>query len=257
MKINFLLIIFFCYNIIIAKELDSLYYFKNNIKYKDKSFYDSQYKEQKCVLDIALPKLIKNFQTIIWFQGGGLTGGEKYYEKELLNGKNCIVSVGYRLYPNANINEILDDAAAAVKYIHDNINKYGGNKNKIILSGHSAGGYITLMIGMDSSYLSRYNLTPQNLKMLIPLSPQTITHFTIRKFKGIPEGQIIVDSLAPMYYVNRKHPPIHLICGDKEMELFGRFEESQYFIKMLKFNGNENSYLYELQGFDHGDMVAP
>ena len=51
--------------------------------------------------------------------------------------------------------------------------------------------------------------------------------------------------------------PMLVISGDREMELFGRYEENAYFVRMLRLNGHKNVTFYEVDGFDHGDMAEP
>ena len=48
-----------------------------------------------------------------------------------------------------------------------------------------------------------------------------------------------------------------LITGDRELELFGRYEENAYMQRMMKLAGHQQTTLYELQGFDHGGMAEP
>ena len=79
---------------------------------------------------------------------------------------------------------------------------------------------------------------------------------TVRKEKGIPNTQPLVDSFAPLYHVRPDAPPILLITGDRELEMLGRYEENAYFMRMLKVVGHKDVTLYELQGYDHG-MVEP
>jgi hypothetical protein len=247
--------------LIICKVLYSQININDNyIFYKDIPYYKNTSDTliaKRCLLDIAVPKNKKNDVVIVWFHGGGLSGGEKYFPNILLNGENIIVSASYRLYPNVKSPTYIYDAAAALSFVLENIEKYGGNKNKIVVSGHSAGGYLTLMIGMDNKYLNKFNHSNKEIKFLVPLSPQVITHFTIRKEKNISENTVVVDSLAPIYHLNKYCPPIHIICGDRNLELFGRYEENLYFYRMSLQNGKKDVYLYELQGFDHGDMVDP
>ena len=38
---------------------------------------------------------------------------------------------------------------------------------------------------------------------------------------------------------------------------FGRYDENQYFARMMKLVGHKQTYLYELDGYDHGDMIGP
>lgn len=41
------------------------------------------------------------------------------------------------------------------------------------------------------------------------------------------------------------------------MELYGRYEETAYFVRMLRLNGHKDVTFFELDGFDHGDMAEP
>ena len=52
-------------------------------------------------------------------------------------------------------------------------------------------------------------------------------------------------------------PPVIIISGDRELELYGRYEETAYFWRMLKLVGHPDVQLYELDGYSHGDMAAP
>ena len=58
-------------------------------------------------------------------------------------------------------------------------------------------------------------------------------------------------------YVRPDAPPIVIISGDRELELFGRYEEQAYFWRMLKLVGHKDVTLYEMQGYDHGAMPQP
>lgn len=89
--------------------------------------------------------------------------------------------MGYRLSPNVKSIECLLDAAAAISWSFKTIEKYGGNTSLIFLSGMSAGGYLTYMLGLDKKYLANHNIDANKIAGLIPFSGQAITHFTVRK----------------------------------------------------------------------------
>ena len=112
------------------------------------------------------------------------------------------------------------------------------------------------MITLDKKYLAKYNIDANQTAELIPLSPQCITHFTVRQEEGIRATQPTIDEYAPLYFVKKDMPPTLLITGDRELELLGRYEENAYFLRMLKLNGNTTTRLLELQGYDHGGMPA-
>lgn len=231
--------------------IKNIAYYPENITKKD------TYTASQCRLDLYFPTNIKNFPTIIWFHGGGLTGGQKEIPKQLMDKGFAVIGVGYRLYPNIKTPAPIEDAAAAVAWIFNNIEKYGGDKNKLFLSGHSAGGYLDMMITLDKQYLAKYNMDSNLLAAVIPFSGQCVTHFTIRKEMNLGELQPTIDVYAPLYHVRKDIPPLYLITGDREMELFGRYEENAYMQRMLKLTGNTTSKLFELQGFDHGAMAEP
>ena len=233
------------------------YQTQNNISYYADSITKSDnYIKEKCLLDIYYPSNQKNFATIIWFHGGGLTQGSKEIPEALKNKGFCVIGVDYRLSPNVKSPKYIEDAAAAVAWVFNNISKYGGDASKIFVSGHSAGGYLTCMIGLDKKWLNAYNIDANKIAGLIPLSAQTITHFTIRKERGIEDTRPIVDEMAPLYHVRPDAPSMCLITGDRELEMLGRYEENAYLLRMMKLVGHKKTKLYELDGYGH-NMTEP
>jgi len=230
---------------------------KNIHYYSDSINKTDEYINSQCILDVYYPKDAKNFATIVWFHGGGLTSGEKQIPKALKEKGFAVIGVEYRLSPKAKAPAYIEDAAAAVAWTFRNIGNYGGNNKLIFLSGHSAGGYLDLMITLDKSYLKKYNIDANSIAAIIPFSGQAITHFTIRKENGIKSTQPIIDKYAPLYFVRADAPPMLLITGDREMELLGRYEENAYLSRMMKLAGHKQTRLYELQGFNHGGMDDP
>lgn len=232
------------------EQKDEIHYYSKQERKAD------EYIDSRCVLDVYYPKNIERFSTIVWFHGGGLTGGEKEIPETLKGNGVAVIGVNYRLYPNVKAPVYIEDAAAAVAWVFKNIKDFGGDPNKIFISGHSAGGYLASMVGMDKKYLSKYEIDANDIAGLIPFSGHTITHFTVREERGIKGEQPIIDDLAPLYHVRADAPPLLLITGDRELELLGRYEENAYMYRMMKVAGHENTHIMELDGYDHG-MVYP
>jgi len=152
-----------------------------NIPYYSQKDIKDAYQQSQCKLDIFIPDSNKNpLPVIVWFHGGGLKSGTKEISEELKNDKFIIVSVEYRLSPKVNSPVFIEDAAISVAWVFNHIQQYGGDTSKIFLSGHSAGGYLAMMLTMDESWLLKQNISNSRIKAAIPLSPQVITHFTIR-----------------------------------------------------------------------------
>lgn len=217
----------------------------------------SDYAKERCRLDVYYPPELKNFATVVWFHGGGLMKGNKSIPEALKNQSIAVVAVNYRLFPKVKAPVYLEDAAAAVAWTYKNIEAFGGSRDRIFVSGHSAGGYLTSMIGLDKSWLAAHDIDADKLAGLIPYSGHTITHFTVRAERGIAGTQPIVDKLAPLYHVRKDAPPLLLITGDRDMEMLGRYEENAYLWRMMRETGHENTEIVELEGFNHGQMAEP
>jgi len=63
--------------------------------------------------------------------------------------------------------------------------------------------------------------------------------------------------MAPIHHIRDDAPPLILITGDREMEMLGRYEENAYMYRMMKVIGHKQTMLYELDGFNHGEMANP
>lgn len=229
---------------------------KKDISYYPTSTKGDAYREQRCKLDVYYPKNRTNSSTIVWFHGGGLTGGNKEMPRELLEKGFIVIAVGYRLSPKALVKDIIEDATASVAWTFNNIAKYGGNNKLIFVSGHSAGAYLGMMLTLDKKYLAGYHIDADAIAGLIPFSGQAITHFTVRQERKIKDVQPIIDEYAPLYHVRPTAPPMLLLTGDREMEMLGRYEENAYLARMMKLAGNKTTVLHELQGYGH-NMVYP
>ncbi len=230
----------------------------NSIAYYDSSeISNDSYMQEMCVLDLYYPEYLENFPTVVWFHGGGLTSGKREIPEYLKNKGVAVIGVGYRLSPKVKSVECIEDAAAATAWAFENIENYGGDSSKIFVSGMSAGGYLTYMIGLDKTYLEKHAIDANNIAALIPFSGHAISHFTVRKENGISETQPIIDAMAPLFHVRADAPPLTIITGDRELELLGRYEENAYMMRMLKVSGHKNVKLYELDGSNHGQMMYP
>ena len=238
------------------EEVATSYRTVTNISYRGTSA-TSEYMQNRCRLDLYHPNNKTDFATVIWFHGGGLTSGEKKIPDQLKNQGIAVVSVNYRLSPKVKSPVWIEDAAAAVAWTINQISNYGGSPKKIFLSGHSAGGYLTSMVGLDKRWLAAHNLDADQLAGLIPFSGHAITHFTVRSEMGIRNKQPLIDRLAPLFHVRGDAPAMMLITGDRDLELLGRYEENAYFWRMMKVNGHPQIILHELDGHNHGQMVEP
>lgn len=201
---------------------------ETNILYRTGELTD--YMRERCRLDIHYPIGRSNLVTVVWWHGGSLTGGNREIPNQLRNRGIIVVAPSYRLSPKAKAPAYLEDAAAAVAWTYVHLAQYGGSDRLVFLSGHSAGGYLASMVGLDRRWLAPYGIDPNQLAGLVPFSGQAITHFTIRAERGIPDTTPLIDDFAPIHFARKDAPPLLLITGDRDRELLGRYEENAYFL---------------------------
>lgn len=114
---------------------------------------------------------------VVYVHGGGFANGDK--GNKMTNKQNLflalgyiLVSVNYRLSPetySTDPNRVMypthnNDVADAVRWIYDNISRYGGNPQKIALLGHSAGAHLVALTGTSKLFLPTRGLNLNLLK---------------------------------------------------------------------------------------------
>lgn len=217
----------------------------------------AQYRAERCKLDLYYPKTRKPFKTLVWFHGGGLTEGEKYFPQELLKKGIAVVAVNYRLSPMAKSPAAVQDAATAVAWTFRHIADYGGDPSQIYVSGHSAGGYQTLMLALDKGWLAAEGIDADKVAAYYPISGQTATHFSIRSERGISFTTPIVDCMAPLNNVRILGTRLVLFTGERSLEMMARYEENLYLKSVLEGIGNAEIPIYEFAGANHGTVLGP
>ena len=150
------------------------------------SFNLNYYKD--LYMDLFLPNQ-EEFFTIIHFHGGGLIEGDKgdthKFCEHLANSGFAVATANYSLLGDSKFPEFLYDAAHAIRYVKDNISKFGKNKG-FIISGQSAGAYIALMLCFNKEYLSSVDIENKEVVGWISDAAQTTSHFNILKVeKGL------------------------------------------------------------------------
>lgn len=226
----------------------------NDISYTTKT---DAYSQERLKLDIYYPEGAHDAPVVVWFHGGGLEQGQKEIPSKLKEKGWVVIGANYRLLPKVTVKETLDDAAEAVAWAYKNCGRYGGSPKKVVVTGHSAGGYLAMLLCLNKAWLGAYGVDADAIWLYAPFSGQAITHYNVRKMLGIGPLQPTIDEYAPLYWVRPDCPPFVLICGDRELELFGRYDENQYLARMMKLAGHQQTYLYELDGHGHGGMVEP
>jgi acetyl esterase/lipase len=212
-----------------------------------------EYQQERCKLDVYYPKGTKGYATVVWFHGGGLTAGDRYFPGLLKQRGLAVVAVNYRLAPGAQTPSFIEDTAAAVAWVLRNIERYGGDPQKVFVAGHSAGAYLVTMIAMDPKWLAAEGLSHRQLAGVVAVSGQMSTHPTIRKLSSEKGSRLrpIIDEYAPLAHVAKDLPPMCIVVGDRKLEIEARVEENQFMEATLRNLGHGAVEFHEMSGLDH------
>ena len=204
-------------------------------------------------MDLFLPEQ-EEFFTIVHFHGGGLVEGDKgdthQYAEHLAKQGFAVATANYRLLPDTKFPGFLEDAAEAVKFVSENISKYGKSKG-LIISGQSAGAWITLMLCFNKEYLAAKNLKNSAICGWISDSGQPTSHFHILEIeKGLDPLLQRIDESAPLFYVDKNTEFSHLLLTTYEQDLQNRLEQNKLLVSTIKsFNENADVELKILEGY--------
>jgi acetyl esterase/lipase len=136
----------------------------------------SVYEQERCRLDLVLPEGARGFPVLVWFHGGSLNS----QSKENLATRNlaaafaaqgiAVAVANYRLSPRVQYPAYIDDAAAATAWVLAHVGEHGGDPKRVFVAGHSAGGYLALMLATEAKWLKAHGAVPEQLKGYIPVS---------------------------------------------------------------------------------------
>ncbi len=223
-----------------------------------KSAIDISYgKSEKQKLDFFSSPDI-NSPTVIFFHGGYWQRGDKsvysFLANSFVNNNINFLAVGYDLCPKISITQIVLQAQEAIVWIWQNANRLEINKDKFIVSGHSAGGHITgMMMGTEWNKIS--SDLPNNLILAgIPISAlnllEPIRHTTLNDALKMDKEE--AKSQSPIYLPPKTNAQQLIVYGANETDEFHRQSNIYY----EKFKSKERKIeRFIVQDADHFDEM--
>lgn len=208
-----------------ACSLRSISSYKN-IPYLPKN--DSLHIQQQ-QLTIFTPKKQEQARNVwIFIHGGNWNSGSKsqygFIGRRMARKQVVTVIIDYPLSPLANYQQMASSAASAVKWVKENIERYGGNPDRIFVSGHSAGGHLAALISIQKEYFGTINsenpirgcilLDAAGLDMYRYLTEENLAkeHTFLQTFSANPA---IWKQASPLYHLHPNMPPFLIYRGEK------------------------------------------
>jgi arylformamidase len=153
---------------------------------------------ERQMLDVYAPETATNLPVVFWIHGGGWEAGDKtsvQVKPKAFTDKGFVfVSTNYRFLPNVDMGTIVGDIAKSIHWVHDHIAEHGGDPNRLLIMGHSAGAQLAALVCTDDRYLKAEGLSLAIIKGCVPVDGDTYdvplmieTGAARRKAKGQPD----------------------------------------------------------------------
>ena len=223
----------------VAVDIMSKYRVAPNITYLTASGYESK-------LDVMTPRGESPAPTLIYIHGGGWVGGTK--ESSVLRALPylemgwAVVNVEYRMARNALAPGAVEDCRCALRWVHRNAEEYGFDTSRIVTTGASAGGHLSLTTGMLPASAGLDRLCPDSdtskpgwAKAMEPEMPvaaivnwfgitdvgdllhgENAKTYAVAWMGSKPDRMDLAKRVSPMTYVRSSLPPILTIHGNAD-----------------------------------------
>jgi dipeptidyl aminopeptidase/acylaminoacyl peptidase len=180
-------------------------------------------------LNVFAPRKHKQLKDVLIFiHGGNWNSGKKglysFFGNRFARKNVVTVIIDYPLSPQANYNQMAMASAKAVKWVKDNISKYGGDPDKIFIAGHSAGGHLAALLTIDNNYFDTLRIK-NPIKGAIFIDAAGLDMYGYLNTAGLPSDHTyfttfthdpkIWKEASPMYYLHNGMSPLLIYQGEK------------------------------------------
>lgn len=214
-------------------------------------------------LDVIKPEKPNGFGIVYMVSGGWVSGyspNTPVFYAPFLERGYTVFSVRHGCQPKFIIPEITQDIHRAIRFIRHNAATWGVNPDKLGISGGSAGGHLSLTMGVRGGPgdpkakdpVDRESSAIQSIACLYPptdflnygeLGEDAVGVGTLKNYKGAfgaeadtPEGrQRLGKEVSPIYHITPKLPPTFIIHGDQDFLV--PIQQSETFVAKAKAAG--------------------
>lgn len=186
-------------------------------------------------LDVWYPNESKTpTPTLVYIHGGGWIFGTKegsvlQFLPFLEKGWR-VVNVEYRMAGNSPAPAAVEDTRCTLRWVFRNAKQWNFDTSKIVLTGHSAGGHLSLITGMlpDGTGLDNncYGDEKLNVAAIINwygisdvndlISGANLKNYAVMWMGSQQNATEIAKRVSPLTYVRAGLPPVITIHGDKD-----------------------------------------
>jgi acetyl esterase/lipase len=210
--------------------------------------------------------------TLIYIHGGGWTGGSK--ESSILSVVPylelgwAVVNVEYRLARVSLAPAAVEDCLCALRWVIRNAKEYNFDVGRLVLTGHSAGGHLSLTTGIMPPEVGLDRQCPgsEPLKVAAIVNWYGITDvpdllegphrqvYAVTWLSSLENRQEVAARVSPLRYIRPGLPPVLTIHGDADTTV--PYSHAVRLHEALQKAGVPNQLL-TIPGGKHGGFSRP
>ena len=210
------------------KQIFSGVGFLNSITRKDFSLQSNiaygQDARQK--LDVYQPlasSTSKPKPVILFVHGGSWKEGSKddylFVGESFSRAGYVTVIMNYRLAPAHKYPDYVQDTAQAIQWIDQNIARYGGSPQQIVVMGHSAGAFNVVEAVDNTRWLNAVNVPVSHIKAVVGIAGPYSYDFRTDSTRDAFPANADPDQVMPDSHVRTDAPPHLLLVGSKDQRV--------------------------------------
>jgi acetyl esterase/lipase len=223
-------------------------------------------------LDVYRRDGVEHAPVLLQIHGGGWMVSNKHQQALPLmyrlaaEGWVC-VSINYRLSPRATWPDHLVDCKLALAWIRTHIAEFGGNPDYVVVTGGSAGGHLTALMGLtanDPRWQPGFETVDTSVRAMVPFygvfdwtdrlgihNHDGLEHILEHRIVKVPlrDAPEVYDTASPMSHLHADAPPTLIIHGD--LDTLAPVEEAREFAARLRAISRSPVAYAELRGAHH------
>jgi acetyl esterase/lipase len=209
-------------------------------------------------LDVYVPEARPTrAPVIVFFYGGGWSSGAKgdyTFAGDAFAAQGFVTFVpDYRVYPEVQFPGFVDDAAAAVRWVQANAERYGGDPDRIVLVGHSAGAHIAMLTALDPHYAEQASFDRSAIRGVVGLAgAYGFDNFNVPLLRNVFGSAEDPMTTMPVHYARREAPPILLLHGERDRRVPVRSSSRMYAVAS---SAGQQAEIKIYPGVDHPGIM--
>ena len=199
---------------------------------------DDVRKRLKCQLDVAygpapdqildiFPAPNPTGPLVLYFHGGAWTRWHKdnnsYQAPAFINRNITFVSVNFSLVPQVNLDELVRQCRASVKWVWCNAESFNADSKQLFVAGHSSGAHVVGLLTV-TDWAKNWTIPTDVIKGAIAASGmydlEPVRRSSRNDYLELDDNAVIRNSA--MRQISERMPPMIIAYGEKEQSEFRR-----------------------------------